>query len=62
MSQQIIKVLCFGMCQQIVEGDDVCFITGIAGTVEKGDCCAGVAIKWGTHYSWLDFLYAIKWF
>ena len=31
--------------QLVVEGNDVCFITGISGTVAKDDCCAGAAIK-----------------
>ena len=45
-----------------VEGDDVRFLTSIGRTLTRDDCCAGVAIKWNTHRSGWDFLYAISWF
>ena len=32
----------------VVEGDNVCFITGTGGTVAVDDCCAGVAVKGAT--------------
>ena len=45
--------------RKLVVGDDVCFITGIGGTVARDYCCIEVTIKWCTHHSWLDSLFML---
>ena len=46
--------------QLIIEGGDVCFITGIRRTVPRDNCCAGFTIRYGTYHSQLDFLFEFK--
>ena len=60
MASPMIKTSCLGMCQTrkaLIVNGDVHFITHNGGTITRDECWAGVAIKWSTHHSQLNFPY-----